>query len=50
MGILIVSVIPYLFILKFDTEQTLLFFYFIILGFVCSMLLGSVIGIMSKTR
>ena len=47
MGILIVSVIPYLFILKFDTEQTLLFFYFIILGFVCSMLLGSVIGIMS---
>ena len=50
MGILIVSVIPYLFILKFDTEQTLLFFYFIILGFVCSMLLGSVIGIMSKNQ
>ena len=50
MGILIVSVIPYLFILKFDTEQTLLFFYFIILGFLCSMLLGSVIGIMSKNQ
>ena len=37
-------------VLKFDTEQTLLFFYFIILGFVCSMLLGSVIGIMSKNQ
>lgn len=48
--ILIVSLIPYLFILQFNVGQILCFFYFAVIGFLCSLLLGSVIGIISKNQ
>lgn len=48
--ILIVSLIPYLFILQFKVGQILCFFYFAVIGFLCSLLLGSVIGIISKNQ
>lgn len=48
--ILIVSLIPYLFILQFSVGQAFCFFYFAIIGFLCSLLLGSVIGIISKNQ
>lgn len=48
--IFIVSLIPYLFILQFSLGQIMSFFYFSIIGFVCSMILGSVIGIISKNQ
>lgn len=48
--ILIVSLIPYLFILQFKVGQILCFFNFAVIGFLCSLLLGSVIGIISKNQ
>lgn len=48
--ILIVSLIPYLFILQFSAGQVLCFFYFAVIGFLCSLLLGSVIGMIFKNQ
>lgn len=50
MVILLISLLPYLLILQFRIGQVICFFYFAIIGFLCSLLLGSVIGIVAQNQ
>lgn len=50
MIMLIISMIPYYFILDFTMGQILRFIYFSIIGFACSILLGGVIGVSAKNQ
>lgn len=50
LGVLAISIIPYFFIIKFTTSEIGIFYFFSIIGFISSLLLGAVIGISAKSQ